>query len=122
MLFDVCGDPRLKSKGNDSAVTVFLRSYVGKPTTTKGLGVRNLRGWNLDVETIAASIDFIVIQRLIRPERHARSLRRIAGMQSSDMLAISWSARLCLGRRIVNPTVGRNHRGAKQKNGAPSQN
>jgi hypothetical protein len=64
-LLDARGCARLESKRNDSAIAAALRFYIGKTAAANCVGARDLGGRNFDVETIAATICLIVVQRLV---------------------------------------------------------
>ncbi|MDX6577890.1 MAG: hypothetical protein QOE96_3843 [Blastocatellia bacterium] len=71
MLLDARARARLQSKGNHRAVTYALNLHVAKTAPAKGVGARDVGGRDLDIETIAAPVSFVIIQRLIGTERDA---------------------------------------------------
>jgi hypothetical protein len=65
MLLDMSARPRGQSKRNHSAVTAALHLYVGKTSAAKGFSAWHIGRWNFDIETIAATISLVIIQRLV---------------------------------------------------------
>ena len=71
MLLDSRGRARLEAKRHNRAVTAALCLYVGETPAAKGVGAWYVGGRNPDIETIAAPVSLIVIQRLVRTQRYA---------------------------------------------------
>jgi len=55
----------LKSERNHGAVAAVLHFYIGKTMAANCFGARNIGYGNLDIESIAAAIRFVITQRLI---------------------------------------------------------
>src|SRR5581483_5408078 len=87
-LLDMSSRARLKSERKNGAVAGALGFHVGEASATDGFGARNISGRNLYIESIAAPIRFIVVERLIRTDRYARSFRRFARAESGHMRAL----------------------------------
>ena len=91
---------------------------VPRATAADGFSAWHVSRGNLYVETIAAPISFIVVERLIGTYRYARSFRRIAGAQCRDVCALrSW-----LRRRPDDLALRRDWRSGQQKCERQSQN
>lgn len=80
---------RLKPKRDDRAVGAALNFDIRKTATARRFSARHISGGKLYVETIAATIGFIVAQGLVRVNCDARSFRRIARAQRSYVLALA---------------------------------
>ncbi len=65
------GRTRLKPEREDRAVAGSLCLYIGKAPATHSLGARNIGGRNLHIEAIAATIGFVIGERLIGTDRDA---------------------------------------------------
>jgi hypothetical protein len=110
----------LESKGNHRAVTYALNLHVAKTAPAKGIGARDVGGRDLDIETIAAPVSFVIIQRLIGTERDPGTFRRIARMQGSDVWPVCRSVGIYLPEWFGDPALRRNYGGADHENYAVS--
>src|SRR5947199_4097 len=80
---------RLKPKRDDRAVGAALNSDIRKSATAHRFSARHISGGKLYIETIAATIRFIIAQGLVRGNGDARSFRRIARAQRGYVLPLS---------------------------------
>src|SRR5207302_1852154 len=117
-LLNVSGCAGLQPERKNRAVARSLCFDIGKTTAADGFSAWHVSRGNLYVETIAAPISFIVVERLIGTYRYARSFRRIAGAQRRDVCALrSW-----LRRRPDDLALRRDWRSGQQKCERQSQN
>jgi hypothetical protein len=83
------GRAGLKPKRDDCAVGAALNFDIRKSATARCFSARHISRWKLYIKTIAATIGFIIAQRLVRVDCDARSFRRIARAQSGYVLPLS---------------------------------
>ena len=64
-MLDMGAGAWFEPKRNYGAVAGALCFYIGKTTAAKSVRARHVRRRNSDIEAIAATISFIVVQRLV---------------------------------------------------------
>ena len=65
MLLNPGAGSRRESKRNHSAVAAALHLYIGKTAAAKRFSAGYFGRGNFDIETIAATISLVIIQRLV---------------------------------------------------------